>query len=257
MNEKFNPQKMIINCGARSGSTMLVHLLRSHPDTLIHGEVILKNRVGAFQGSYARKIKIDPEYANKFDDFMNSYPREFINQYIFDSQGKKVVGFKYKWDESLNANWKNFSNVIFSDLEIFVVHLRRRNLLHQYISSIAVNRFGMPTLMHARDIDVEIPKFMIDIESLEAYCKDIALCETKTAEIYQNHRSMTLVYEDIIDFDTESLNNLQIMLGITPIKLSTTTRKNITDVTNVAVNYTEAQNWFENSEYFHRFGLSL
>ena len=252
MNKELNYQKMIINCGARSGSTMLVHLLRSHPDTLIHGEVILKNRVGAIQGSYARKIKNDPEYAETLGDFMNLHPREFINQYLFDSQGKQVVGFKYKWDESLNDHWQKFSEVIFSDIEIFVIHLRRKNLLHQYISSIAVNKFGMPTLMHTRDIEVDIPKFMIDFDSLETYCKDVVNCEIRTADIYKNHRSMTLVYEDIIDFDSESLKELQIMMGLNPVRLSTTTRKNISDVNKVVINYSEAQNWFKKSKYFNR-----
>jgi len=35
-----NPSRFIILCAARTGSTMLRHLLNSHPDACCHGEVM-------------------------------------------------------------------------------------------------------------------------------------------------------------------------------------------------------------------------
>ena len=45
--------KFIISCPARSGSTMLLHLLRSNPASLCHGEVFGGERLGHVSGRYA------------------------------------------------------------------------------------------------------------------------------------------------------------------------------------------------------------
>src|SRR5207249_6431079 len=52
----------MITCPARSGSSMLVHLLRSHPEICAHDEVFSPDKVRGLSGKYLQKSREDPGF---------------------------------------------------------------------------------------------------------------------------------------------------------------------------------------------------
>ena len=221
--------KFIINCAARTGSTFLVHLLRSNPKILCHGEVIALDRVGALVGTYGRKRREIEGFEQALHDKMLARPTEFIYDNIFDSQGHRVVGFKYKTDESLNSAYKPYTDIIAGDEEIKVIHLRRRNLLDQYIShQVVLHQTGV-TMITSDDEKPEIQPFEADITHAINYLRDVVDREQRSIDLYTKHRCFFADYENLLPESSNDRLDLQRFLDVGVQALTTSTKKIITD----------------------------
>ena len=65
--------KFLINCSARTGSTLLVHLLNSHPDAICHGEPFGPEVVGNIAGRYRAARQADPEAERVVQQMRDEY----------------------------------------------------------------------------------------------------------------------------------------------------------------------------------------
>ena len=164
--------KFIISCAARTGSTYLVHLLRSNPQILCHGEVIDLTNVGALIGAYGKKRREIEGYEAALNEELRQQPQRFIYSAIYDSQGYQVSGFKYKTDESLSSKYNVYTDIIVKDKDIKVIHLKRRSLLDQYIShQVVLHQTGV-TLLYDDD-KPEIKPLQCDIDHIHQYFNKI------------------------------------------------------------------------------------
>jgi hypothetical protein len=84
----------MITCAARTGSTMLVQLLRSHPDICSHGEIFSPGKIRGLSRRHVRSEFIDRLSAERDRD-----PIKFLYKITLDLQGKKALFFKLKHDE--------------------------------------------------------------------------------------------------------------------------------------------------------------
>ena len=77
----FRDNIYMITCPARSGSTMRVHLLRSHPDICSHDEVFSSGTLDGMTGTYLLKRRAEPDFGDRMTAEReiaigsNSFPR--------------------------------------------------------------------------------------------------------------------------------------------------------------------------------------
>ncbi len=231
--------KFVISSAARTGSTFLLSLLRSHPDIVVHGEVLTTaERPGMILGPYHAKRKTDPGYDAALGREMRERPERFIQGILFDSQDKRIAGFKFKTDEAFNPAYRMYSDVIFGDKDIKIIHLVRRNLIDQYISHMVVlNQTGV-TMIHREEDRPEIKPFKADIDHAVTYCRDVVERERRSVEIYADHRSINVVYENLVQGEDHRDSTLR-FLGVKERPLSTGIKKIIKDSSSLVTNLDE------------------
>src|SRR5438132_225109 len=123
-----------LTCPARSGSSILVHLLRSHPEICAHDEVFSPDKVRGLSGKYLQRSREDPGFIEWLSAERYRDPIRFLYKFVLDPDGKKTVGFKLKHDELVLPGYETVRNEIASNRKLRIVHLRRNNLLRRYLS---------------------------------------------------------------------------------------------------------------------------
>src|SRR5438876_6059739 len=137
----------VITCPATAGSTMLVHLLRSHPEICSHDEVFsAPGTLGGMTGTYLMKCRAEPDFASYLAAEKDRDPIKFLYKVVLDLQGKKAVCFKLKHDELVRPGYKVFRDEIINDRDFRIIHLRRENLLRRYLSWYIANNVTRVTL---------------------------------------------------------------------------------------------------------------
>ncbi len=217
--------KFIISCSARSGSTMLVHLLRSHPQLLCHGEVFEPSRIGQLDGSYGLRRRNDPTMDQRLMEYWATRPEAFLYDVVFDTQGRRAVGFKFKTDEAFDPAYETIAGLIRDDKDIKVLHLRRKNLLDQYISHQVVLRQTGVTLVTDDSQRPEINRFEVDIDDAVSYATGIVQRERQAGAMYSGHRQAVVDYEDLVQHGNLIRERMQTFLAVPQLPLSTPTRK--------------------------------
>ncbi|MEZ5900851.1 MAG: hypothetical protein R3D51_15315 [Hyphomicrobiaceae bacterium] len=221
-------------------------LLRSHPDILAHGEVLRPfnndELPGPIWGEYREKRGNDNEnleYAKALGDLMRYSPERFIQSILFDTQGKSACGFKYKTDESLQDDYKPYTDIIIDDTDIKIIHLIRRNLLDQFISHSVVLQQTNVTFVHDEKDIPEIKPFKANATDAIQYFQDVERRENIAREIYAKHRSIGVVYEDLVDTEGTDRQKVLEFLGVSSAALSSPTKKIIKDSRSLVSNLSE------------------
>jgi hypothetical protein len=231
--------KFLVSCAARSGSTMLCTLIRSHPQAICHGEVLAQERPPV-SGIYGRKSKDNPEFGRQIRRYRDEQPQRFLYDIVFNPQGRRCVGFKFKTDEAFQPRFEALREVIAADKDIKVIHLIRRNLLDQYVSHRVVEKTGL-TFLRPTDARPEVAPFTVDIDHFIAYVKDVNERQQAANDLYRDHRSLVLTYEDIVAPQSSALDDLQTFLGIDTRPLSTPLLKIIRNNSEMVLNLKEVQ----------------
>lgn len=232
-----------ISCAARTGSTYLVHLLRSHPDLFCHGEVFGGDRVAGLLGIYGKKIAKANNILDKITNVRDNNPELFLYKYVLDSQGFNGIGFKYKTDEAMNNEYTRLTDIIKNDIDLKIIYLLRRNILAQYVShQIVLEQTGV-TLVHKEKDVPTIKKMKIDLNNCVNYINEVIKRQKQAENIYTRHRSIYVYYEDIMESspnkDTEH-KQIQDFLSVKTVELSSTTKKIVRKPLNdLVINYDE------------------
>lgn len=169
------PQRFVIVTAGRSGSELLVHLLGRHPDIRCDSEVLR-----------------DPV----------AFPNAVINGRAVMARraGKKAYGFKLQPRQAFELQWLHPVTWL-PELHAdgwTLVHLRRRNMLHQVISAIRGSRTGFH---HTADRAPAFEALTIDPADV---LTGLSLLEESVGATERSLRdvpSIELVYED--DLATE------------------------------------------------------
>jgi hypothetical protein len=154
----FRDNIYMITSPARSGSTMLVHLLRSHPEICSHGEVFSPQKITGITGTYLQKSRQQPDFIDRLSAERNRDPIKFLYKIALDLQGKKAVCFKLKHDELSLPEYKTLRDEIVNDTDFRIIHLRREDLLRRYLSHYIVNHFTHVTMAVHGQVVPEMPR---------------------------------------------------------------------------------------------------
>ena len=233
----------MISCAARSGSTYLVHLIRSHPDLFFHGEILAGEKVNGLLGEYEKKLQENPALRDVLFQEREKNPALFLYKYGFDTQGYKGVGFKYKTDESLLDEYRQRTEAVVRDKDIKIIFLLRRNLLAQYVShQVVLQQTGQTFAVHEEDVP-QIDKLTIDPQKCIVYIKNVINRQKQVEKMFLMHRTFHIRYEDIVEGAPEKktvLADLQKFLGVQNVDLSSPTKKIIREpLAKLVINYDE------------------
>jgi LPS sulfotransferase NodH len=244
----------MITCPARSGSTMLVHLLRSHPDICSHDEVFSPGKVGGMAGTYLVKRREEPDFGDRLSTERDRDPIKFLYKIVLDVQGKKTVGFKLKHDELVRPEYKMLRDEIVNDRDFRIIHLRRENLLRRYLSYYIANHVTQVTLaVHGQTLP-QVRPVVLDACECQKDFETILKREAEFRELFAQHRSFSLSYEEMVAQDPEKMIALQNFLGVLPRELTTTTQKlGCADLRKVVANFDELRSHFAGSPFFKFF----
>ena len=206
----------MICCAARTGSTLLVHLLRSNPEIFCHGEVLALDELVGIQGVYAQKMKNDQGIKKALMNERSVDPGRFLYKYILDGQGKRISGFKYKTDELFLPKYKHITDLTVNDTDIKIIFLLRKNLLAQFSSHQVVLKQTGVTLVKSDEERPQINPIKICLTELLAYVDNVDNVvgrQKKAEQLYCEYRTFKVYYEDVSTQNHESLFQLQEFLG--------------------------------------------
>src|SRR5437667_8575074 len=213
----------VITCPARAGSTMLVHLLRSHPDICSHDEVFsAPGTLGGMTGTYLMKCRAEPDFASYLAAEKDRDPIKFLYKVVLDLQGKKAVCFKLKHDELILPEYKALRDEIVNDKDFRIIHLRRENLLRRYLSHYIANHFTQVTMAVYGQAIPEMPRVELNPHECQKDFETVRSRELEFVELFAQHPSFSISYEEMIAPDTEKLQSLLDFMGVPPRALTTT-----------------------------------
>lgn len=247
----------MITCPARSGSTMLVHLLRSHPEICSHSEVFTPDRITGITGTYCQKSPEQAEFIERLSRERDRNPIKFLYKIVLDLQGKKVVGFKLKHDELVRPEFKVLRDEIANDFDFRVIHLRRENLLRRFLSHYVANHLTRITLAVADQPVPEVRPVKLDPLECERDFVTTLKRDKEFRELFSRHRSFSLSYEEMVARDPAKIAALLDFLGVSPRELTTTTKKlGNDDLCSSIINFDELRSYFEGSRFSKFFAKS-
>lgn len=240
----------MITCPARSGSTMLVHLLRSHPEICAHDEVFSPDKVKGITGTYLQQSKEDPGYIDRLSAQRFRDPIKFLYQVILDPQGKKMVGFKLKHDELVLPGYKVLRDEIASNASLRIIHLRRDNLLRRYLSHYIAMHVTHVTLAVGEQPIPELSPLRLEPAACEKDFETILAREKEFAALFAGHPGFSISYEEMVARDPGKLAGLLDFLGVSQRELTTPTRKLGRDDLRVMItNFDELRDYFSKTRF--------
>jgi LPS sulfotransferase NodH len=249
--DSFRDNIYMITCPARTGSTMLVHLLRSHPDIISHDEVFSPaGTLGGMAGTYLIKRRGNQDFTNRMAAEKDRDPIKFLYKIVFDLQGRKAVCFKLKHDELALPQYKVLRDEIVNDRDFRIIHLRRENLLRRYLSHYIANHVTQVTwAIHGQTIP-EIQPVVLDPHECQEDFETVLGREKQFAELFAHHPGFRISYEEMITPSSEKLQCLLDFMGVPRRELTTTTQKlGCNDLRRVIANFDELRSHFAGSPF--------
>ncbi|TKB46633.1 hypothetical protein [Thalassotalea mangrovi] len=221
----------VIFAQGRTGSTVLVDLINSHPDAFCYGEVLAPNVV--------RGVKKPVRYAQGLTVFAKT----------------PAVGFKVKVYQLEKAQNQCPRKVLhdFSDNGWKVIYLHRDNLLEHAISDLRSEKTG--TYHQFGKNKQQQPLVDINYEEVERVVKFRENCRMAEKKALQGIDYFDISYEkNLCDAtkQTETLNRLFDYLGLPEHQVSTRFNKVVkSDLSKVISDYATLEQRLKNSPYQH------
>ena len=186
--------KAIVLTTQRSGSTFLVESLRSHPEVYCRGEMLA--------GGHVRipGLLYESRYATKAWRYFTSgavFPTWLMDRY-FARADRPVMAFKAMYNQ-IRPPWTR--RYLLEHTEIRILHLRRHNLLKQYVSH---------ELIHVKRDDhwdphttepVKPASIVVSADAALRYLRRLRAEHGMHERMFARHPRLQLSYESMIDGD--------------------------------------------------------
>lgn len=230
----------MIACAARTGSTMLVRTLRSHPQVVAHGEVWGERMVG-LDGPLAAACDAQPARREALEALRFRDPAAAMGEFL-KPHGARAVGFKLKFDELVRPQWAQVRALVEADRGLRIVFLRRRDLLQRYISHQIVLRQTGVTVVDAGGSPPPVRPFEVDIDDLLG---DIARTRARIRvfeQAFVGHPQIHVEYEALAADPQAQCARVYRFLGLAPVPVQVATAKIVRQPpAEIVANYPQVQ----------------
>ena len=218
---KSSYKKFVVIATARTGSNLLISLLRNHSDMRIHGE-----RFTHLNGKTCRQI------------YHAVYPKKSL---------KKVVGFKIFYFHPQNTKDTEIWKLLQNDTTIKIIHLQRKNLLRAHISSLIAHTTNAWTSRHRTDSNSK--KMHVDINKLFEKDKYLKKCIHRINTEFKNHSILNLTYEALNTDQEMTMKKVFDFLNVSHQKVKCNLKKqNPEKIEDLVSNFSELSHALEGSD---------
>ena len=241
--------KFIVFTTPRTGSTLLVKSLDTHPEIFCAGEIFLLSGT-QFHGECSFPFWKLP-LPKKALDLLN-YPKmwmslvPFLNRFYTPVKGEKAKGFKMMLFQTYYT--PGLIKYI-KKHNIKVILLLRENLLKNTLSDLRARNTGV---YHNNGSVVEkLPKFHVDIDALNKKMAEIAGIQKELENITASMDTLKITYEDFENWDA-TMSKVLNFINVKDIALPTVSKKlNPDKLEDMIENYDEMQTWLKQKKYAH------
>lgn len=213
----------MIACAARTGSTMLVRLLRSHPQLISHGEVWGGDAMVGVDGHLATSCDQQPGFRQALEQQRFEHPERVLYKHFFDARGAKACGFKLKFDELVQPRWREVRRLVEADTDIGIVFLHREDLLQRYLSHQVVLRQTGVTNVASGGVLPRIEPFEVDIEDCIADIIETRRRRHEFQAAFAAHPCLHVHYEALVADPQRECDRVFAFLGVAsaPVRVAT------------------------------------
>lgn len=229
-----NYQKVVILGRQRTGSSLLVWLLRSHPRVEIPGEVfrLLKGRscLQVWNQTFGRHLP-----------------------------WVRYVGFKIFYYHPEDSPDREVWDLIQQDPTIKVIHITRKNLLRTYISKLIAQKTGAwNSRQESAPMSKEDKQVTVDVAHCLAEMRDtLAWEESYGRKMFPNHPYMDLTFEELTGDLQGTINGIMGFLGLKSIRVkSKLKRQNPEKLEDLISNYSELKAALSGTEFEYLIALN-
>ena len=243
----------IVTCAARTGSTYLRYLLDSHSDIECFGEVFQKKKRVVKLPFFKNHITLSDRYKTLSKKF-NSMPLpDFIDKVLYaNSQSVAAIGLKIKTDELYDSKFQCIKEYFLNKKNLKIIHLRRKNILEQYISKEILKRNRIKNIKFDPTSEASFASFVVNESHLHHFVIDVIEREDKVVRDFNDRPIFSIWYEDIVNPDSDCLISMQKFLSLEPKELSSPTLKIVRDYRSLILNFDELKNWVKQSSFEKR-----
>jgi LPS sulfotransferase NodH len=247
MDGSGHPGRFLVTCPARTGSTMLVWFLQSHPNLCTHGEVLAPTGPLNIYG-------VDYRFRPPLDEVLRRIrerdPVAFVRDVVWQAGERRAAGFKAKYEELLLPEYAGVLGYIERERDVRVIHLWRENLLERYLSQyLAVNVYGLYNVVQGTDRPAERAVRL----SPEECRADFERTERRRARFragLAEHPVLDMSYEELVGSTESVLARVQDFLGVEERPLQTRSQKLRTrSLRETITNYEELADAFRETPY--------
>lgn len=267
--------RFIILAQARTGSTMLVHALRSNPHIRCFGEVLNKAVPFVAFGVDGYDNSSAGDRALRDGDF-----RAFLRERIYCRHPEEIraAGFKLLYGQFWD--FRGLVEHLVEDTEIRVLYLQRRNILRILLSLKMAQTTGvwvkvggsrltlanlrkasrhpqraaarLPGLLRRAMHRRKAPRVRVTITKDELFKFIIKekLTADRLDDRFREHPKLTVYYEDVISRRRTTLDQVQAFIGVEARRLDITTRQqNPEPLRQLLANYDELYEAFKDTPH--------
>jgi LPS sulfotransferase NodH len=243
---KSDPEPLLVICHSRTGSNFLLWLLESHPRIAHIGEPFGTNElVHPWVVSRIHEIGALGYLKERLQRKSNERVTVFKFQYVhFESE------YEERWNIS---GMDNIRTYLTGELNIKVVHLKRRNRLENLIShrlaEVTKKYILFDPKKRVGDLQVEITP-----DECVSEFEKVAAFEKYYSELFANHSVLEIYYEDLYKSIQSEGRRILDFLGIKRASLrERTVKQNIRPMREVLKNYDELKEHFTGTVWENMF----
>lgn len=224
-----NYQKVVILGRQRTGSSLLVWLLRSNPRVEIPGEVFR-----LLKGSSCREV----------------WKRIFGRHLPW----VRYVGFKIFYYHPEDSQDREVWDIIRNDPNIKIIHIKRKNLLRTYISKLIAQKTGAWNSSQENvPIAKEDKQVTVDVEHCITELRDtISWEDTYGKKMFPQHPYMEITYEELTGNLQSTIDKIMHFLSLKKMRVnSKLKRQNPEKLKDLVNNYDELVNALSETEFYY------
>lgn len=221
-----NYKRFIVIARSRTGSNLLISYLDSHPNIHADREVFAK---------------------------LNGRDYKSVLSRVYGKQPRKIkaAGFKIFYYHPMDENGQHIWDYLIKSEDIFVIHLKRFNILRTMISrKIAEKQDSWELKNPTVPLDKNEKCVDFTFSELENAFKKTREWEIHGDKIFEKHRLISVYYEDIVKDPENTLEKVIRFIGVDNLSLKTNLRKqNPERLRDLVTNYDELKSAFSGTEW--------